>query len=87
MIVGFAISAVTGMMFFVANNAQYAANPAFHWKMVLLMLAGVNFFYVTVYDEGWALGPDDGTSPLTKVLAVSSIVFWVGVIFLGRWLP
>ena len=86
-IVGFVINAVTGMMFFVANHSQYVANSAFHWKMVLMLLAGVNFLYVTVYDEGWALGPDDIPSPLTKLLAVSSIVLWVGVIFFGRWLP
>ena len=86
-VVGFAINAVTGMLFFVANHAQYAANPAFHWKMVLMLLAGVNFLYLTVYEEGWALGPDEATSPVTKVLAVTSIVFWVGVIFFGRWLP
>ena len=86
-IVGFVINAVTGMLFFVANHAQYVANPAFQWKMVLLLLAGVNFLYLTVYDEGWALGPDDNPTRLTRVLAASSIVFWVGVIFLGRWLP
>lgn len=55
--------------------------------MALILLAAVNFFYVTVYDEGWALGPGDDTSFLTKALAASSIVLWVGVIFLGRWLP
>ncbi len=86
-IVGFAINAVTGMLFFVANHAQYVANPAFHWKIVLMLLAGVNFLYVTVYEEGWALGTDESAAPLTKILAASSIVFWVGVIFLGRWLP
>jgi uncharacterized membrane protein len=86
-IVGFVINVVSGMLFFVANHAQYVANPAFHWKVALMVLAGVNFFYVTVYDEGWALGPDDNASVLTKVLAVSSIVLWVGVILFGRWLP
>ena len=86
-IVGFVINAVTGMLFFVANHAQYVANSAFQWKMALLVLAAVNFFYVTVYDEGWALRSDDNPSPFTKLLAVSSIVLWVGVIFLGRWLP
>ncbi len=86
-VVGFAINVVTGMLFFVANHAQYAANPAFHWKMVLLLLGGGNFLYLSIYDEGWALRADDSPSPLTKMLAVSSILFWVGVIFFGRWLP
>jgi len=40
-----------GMFFFVAASEQYTQNVAFHYRFVLLILAGVNFLVLTVYDD------------------------------------
>jgi hypothetical protein len=79
-ILGFGINFITGMLFFIANPGQYTQNVAFYWKMVLLLLAGTNLLYITVFDE------DHGPLP-AKVIAATSIFLWIGVIFFGRMLP
>ncbi len=77
---GLAINIVTGMLFFVASPAQYTENSAFMWKIGLLLIAGVALLYPTMSDQDRA--------PLSgRIVAAGSICLWVGVIFLGRYLP
>jgi hypothetical protein len=71
-VLGFGINAVTGMVFFIAEPVMYTQNVAFQWKVLLIVLAGVNVLYHTAFDEAWALGPGDD-APLTgKVIAARS---------------
>jgi hypothetical protein len=84
---GLGINIVTGMLFFLAAPAQYTQNPAFVWKMGLMLIAGVTLLYPTMSDEAGGLTPAD-RAPLTgKLIAAGSIGLWIGVIFLGRFLP
>ena len=77
---GLAINIVTGMLFFLASPAQYTQNPAFVWKIGLMLTAGVALLYPTMSDRDRA--------PLSgRIIAAGSICLWVGVIFLGRYLP
>jgi uncharacterized membrane protein len=86
-ILGFGINFVTGMLFFIAASDQYTQNVAFHWKMILLELAGLNFLVLTVFDGGWAL-PVGAEAPLSaKLLAASALCLSVGVMYFGRMLP
>jgi len=83
---GFSINLVTGMVFFIATPTQYTQNVAFYWKIVFMLLAGINVLYLT-FDESWAL-PEGVDAPLTaKVVAGAGIFLWLGVIFFGRMLP
>ena len=86
-ILGFGINAVTGMLFFIATPEQYTQNVAFHWKVVLIVLAGINVLCLTMFDEVWALGPGDDAPLALKVIAACAIFLWVGVIYCGRMLP
>ena len=86
-LMGFGINFITGMFFFIAASEQYTQNVAFHYKVVLLMLAGVNYLVLTVYDEAWAL-PASADAPLSgKLLGGSALVLAVGVMYFGRMLP
>jgi uncharacterized membrane protein len=86
-LMGFGINFITGMFFFIAASEQYTQNVAFHYKVVLLMLAGVNYLVLTVYDEAWAL-PASADAPLPgKLLGASALVLAVGVMYFGRMLP
>jgi hypothetical protein len=86
-LMGFGINFITGMFFFIAASEQYTQNVAFHWKVILLQLAGINFLVLTVYDEAWAL-PASAEAPLTgKLLGASALVFAIGVMYFGRMLP
>lgn len=83
---GLGVNIVTGTMFVIANPGQYA-NGVFYWKMGLLVLAGVNLIYLTVFDGPWEVGAGDKAPLRVKAMAASAIVLWVGVMYFGRMLP
>jgi hypothetical protein len=84
---GFVANSVTGLMFFVGQAFQYIENPAFHLKMLCILLAGADVLYLTWNDEVWEMGPGDHAPATLKFLAASQIFLWVGVIYFGRMLP
>lgn len=86
-ILGFGTNLVTGILFFVASPDQYDQNVAFVWKMILVMLAGANALYFTVFDEAWVLKPGDDAPFTAKAVAVSAIALWLGVLYFGSMLP
>ena len=86
-LMGFGINFITGMFFFIAASEQYTQNVAFHYKVILLILAGVNYLVLTVYDEAWAL-PASAEAPLSgKLLGASALVLSIGIMYFGRMLP
>ncbi len=86
-ILGFGTNLVTGMLFFVASPEQYTNNIAFVWKIILVMLAGANALYFTLFDEAWLLQPGDDAPFTAKAVAVSAIALWLGVLYCGSMLP
>jgi len=85
--VGLGINIVTGMLFFLASPEQYTQNPAFVWKIGLILIAGAALLYPTMCYQVGEGTPDDRAPLLGKVIAAGSICLWIGVIFLGRFLP
>ena len=86
-ILGFGVNLVTGMLFFSSQPFQYTQNVVFHWKIILLVLSGLNFLVLTVYDGAWTV-PEHSEHPVAgKLLAVSMLVLSVGVMYFGRMLP
>jgi uncharacterized membrane protein len=87
-VLGFGVNVVTGILFFIgAPDDFYVTNNTFLWKLVLILVAGVNALYFTVFEEAWTLRADDTPPVAAKVAAASGIVLWVGVIFCGQMLP
>jgi hypothetical protein len=90
---GFAINAVTGVMFLAGNfNAvvEYGQNPAFKWKVAFMGLAALNagLFYVTgIARRVDELQAGESAPPLAKVIATAGLTLWIGVICFGRLLP
>jgi hypothetical protein len=89
-IAGFLLNLVTGALFFTGAPFQYIHNYPFWLKMTFIFLAGVN---VAVFQwRGLAQAVDrvgsgeDAPFP-AKVVAATSLVLWVGVIWWGRMLP
>ena len=59
-ILGFGLNVVTGILFFVgAPPTFYVTNATFYWKMALILVAGANALYFTVFDQPWTLGAGD----------------------------
>ena len=83
----FAVTVMTGLLMFVTNAGTYYNNASFRTKMALLVLSGVNMmvFELTASRsvQGWdrhAAAPAAG-----RIVAAVSLVLWLSVIFLGRW--
>jgi uncharacterized membrane protein len=86
-IIGFGLNFMTGMMFFIATPEQYTKNVAFYWKMLLVVLAGINVLYFMLLDEPWTVKAGDDAPLTAKLVALSAIVLWVGVLYFGNMLP
>lgn len=84
---GLGINIVTGMLFFLAAPEQYTQNTAFVWKMGLMLIAGVTLLYPTMCDLAGESTPGDRAPLAGRIIAAGSIGLWIGVIFLGRFLP
>ena len=85
-ILGFAINATSGAFFLMTDPDQYVYNPAFHLKMLCVMLAGANavLFYLTMFRRVKGLGPGAQGPALTKLSGAVSLVLWITVIICGR---
>jgi hypothetical protein len=59
-----------------------AANTT--WFPALLASANTLYFF---FDDGWTATPGSDTRPVTKVMAASALVLWVGVMYWGSMLP
>ena len=86
-VLGFGLNVVTGMLFFIAVPQQYTQNVAFIWKVGLILVAAFNGLYFTAYDRAWAMEPEGDAPALSKAMAVSAFVLWVGVMYYGSMLP
>jgi hypothetical protein len=87
-IAGFAINVVTGLLFFIGEPANYVNNIAFYCKLGFMALAGLNVlvFYLTMAKRVEALGPGDEAPLGAKIVAVASLLLWIGVMAAGRLL-
>ena len=83
----FALAVVTGTGLFMTRAGTYIANPAFQFKLLCLLLAGVNMAWfqfrtlrsVSAWDTA-AVPP-----PAARAAGLASLALWTGVIFAGRW--
>jgi hypothetical protein len=86
---GFALAAVTGVVFFIGAPDQYVNNVAFYAKLIFLFVAGANaLFFEWAFSEKVTAGDLGAAAPRAlKTMAVVSIVSWFFVIYWGRMLP
>jgi len=87
--IGFGINLVTGVLFFLSDPVGYGTNPSFRFKMLLVLLAGLNaLWFELAYRRRIADWPADYDAPrLAKLLCAMSLLLWAGVITAGRLLP
>src|SRR5262249_73926 len=82
----FAGAVLTGALYFSANASTYWFNTAFRFKMLAILLAGVNMavFQLHTY-KGVAAWDRDARAPrAARIAGALSILIWVTVIVLGR---
>ena len=82
----FAINALSGTALLVADATAKLTNPVFYVKMVFITLAVINLRRVKTRV---VLDPRIDESPISKnakVLAVTSLIYWLGAMTAGRLL-
>ncbi len=80
----FGLTAVTGVILLIADAEAKLASPVFYVKLVFIVLALVN---LNLLKRRVFADPNVDTHPLTsqaRMLALSSLVFWVGATTAGR---
>ena len=77
-IAGYVLNVITGVMFLITEPDQYIFNPAFHFKLLFMGLAGVNVlaFYLTLFGKVKALGPGADVPRAAKVVGAASLFLW-----------
>lgn len=85
-IAGFGINAVSGSFFLMTEADQYVYNPAFHFKLLCIALAGINVlvFYLAFFRRVKTLGPGVQAPFAARLSGGASLVLWIGVIVGGR---
>lgn len=88
-LVGFAINLATGFVMFCADPYNYWTNSAFHIKLILILLAGLNLLWFLVMERRRVLALPDNALPgsSTRLSAALSLILWIAIIIAGRLLP
>jgi hypothetical protein len=84
--VGFAVMVATGVLTFYARPVHYFHNVFFRFKLVLLVLAGLNAwaFHSTIWLKVADWDRDRTTPGRARFAGAASLVLWVSIIVLGR---
>ena len=84
----FALTVTTGLLMFITNAGVYYNNFYFRTKMVLLLLAGINvlMFEVTAGRSVHRWDKDEAAPLAGQTIAAVSLVLWITIIFMGRWI-
>ncbi len=88
-LIGFLLNLTTGTAFFLRDAERYWPNPDFWFKMVCILLAGINFlvFWFVIRKQLEKLADDADVSISAKTVGLSSLVLWTLVIWGGRMIP
>jgi len=84
----FALLAVSGALLFVPSADRYASSPVFFVKLAAMAAGGLNAlaFHVTAWRRIDAWGAGARSPWMARAAAVVSVLVWVTVIALGRWM-
>lgn len=84
----FAVQVVTGVLLFSSEAVKIYGNPAFRLKMLLLLLAGGQalVFQTLVSSRLPAWDARPSLPFAAKIIGVSSMLLWLGVVTAGRFI-
>ena len=86
--VGFFIMFTMGFLLGTSEMDKYYRNPYFIWKMILLVTVAIHasIFKAKVYDHPEWIDKQPRIPRLVKVAAAWSLLVWIGIPCLGRWI-
>jgi len=85
---GFIIQVTTGLLMFSSEATKMYVNRAFQVKMLLIVAAGVNalVFHSLAYQSVGKWDKDPVAPMSARVAGLISILFWFGIVAMGRWI-
>lgn len=85
-VIGFGINLITGLGFFLADPFHYSYATSFQWKVLFLVLAGINAAYFTfALQPKWNEWDPYGNPPMAaRISGALSLTFWMLVLIFGR---
>jgi hypothetical protein len=86
--IGFVIMVTMGLLLATSEMDKYYGNPYFQLKMTLILLVAVHaiVFHRSVYGNPEVLDKMPKIPRVAKTAAVCSLVIWIGIASLGRWI-
>lgn len=77
----------TGSILIVAEPARSLRNPAFYWKMGLLLVGiAITLAYARPLRRDPSWWDDLTRRQLASGIAILSLLIWVAIVFCGRWI-
>jgi hypothetical protein len=83
---GFWVNAVSGILLLIGFPTKHLTNPVFFIKLACIAVALVDTWGILKFVVRNRVQRDDRVSAMGKVLAVVSLLFWVGSVVFGRLL-
>jgi len=83
---GTALAVATGLWLFSVKPLEYAENPAFLFKIALLVLAICNIALLHRGEHVEAALHSGQPSVRVRILAATSAILWLSVLVAGRWI-
>lgn len=86
--IAFAVTAVTGALMFTTNAGVYYHNIFFRLKMAMLVAAGLNVLaFELTARRSLPQWNTDAKAPFAgRAVATVSLLLWIAIIFMGRWI-
>lgn len=87
-ILGFFLNLLSGTALFSWSPDTFVTNVGFQWKMGLIFIAGLNalWFWFGEHTKLVKLADGEQAEPTAKVIAIVSLLLWLGVISVARWM-
>lgn len=84
----FLAAVVSGALLFASNAPNYAHNPYFRAKLLLLLLAGLNMAWFQAWAAPALRTQAPGQAPPwpARLAGALSLLLWIGVVAAGRWI-
>ena len=89
-IAGLIINVITGFLFFIGMPFFYVFNWYFQLKILAIGVAGailVLFYCTGLFRKSMSIGPGEDAPGFAKLVALSSLVLWVVIVVIGRYIP
>jgi hypothetical protein len=88
-IIGLGVNTATGFLFFLGMPYFYVYNGDFQVKVFAVVLAGANLLLhsTDAFRDCERLGAGQDAPAFAKVFAGSSLVLWLTITILGRYMP